>query len=112
MMTPENLDAPTSDVENAELDRWLAQAWKHVANQEYAQAESLFRRAQKAYPQAYQAAYGLGLSLKMTNRPQEAIQSFQQALDLLEKQEVTDDATRRTMLRRLVSAHLSMLAEK
>ena len=111
-MTPENLDAPTSEQENSELDQWLAQAWRHVANQNYAQAESLFRQALKAYPQANQAAYGLGLSLKMTNRPQEAIQSFQQALDLLERQEATDDAARRTMLRRLVSAHLSMLAEK
>ena len=111
-MTPENLDTLSSQLENSELDQWLAQAWKHVANQEYAQAESIFRQAQKAYPQAYQAAYGLGLSLKMTNRPQKAIQSFQQALDILEKQESTDDAARRTMLRRLVSAHLSMLAGK
>lgn len=111
-MTPENPDTLSSQQENSELDQWLAQAWKHVVNQEYAQAESLFRQTLNAYPQSYQAVYGLGLSLKMTNRPQKAIQSFQQTLDILEKQEATDDSARRTMLRRLVTAHLSMLVEK
>jgi tetratricopeptide (TPR) repeat protein len=108
-MAPEEQANPIEQPKNAELDQWLIQAWTHHANKEYPQAENLFHKALQAYPNAEEAAYGLGLSQKLNDRPSEAIQSFQKAYHLLEHSETIQDSARRTMLRRLVAAHLSML---
>ncbi len=109
-MTTETPDNPQEEQKNAELAGWLSQAWSHHANKDYSQAESLFSQALRAYPDADEAAYGLGLSLKQSGRPAEAIQFFQKTLTLLEGSSDSQDTARRAMLRRLVNAHLSMLS--
>ena len=109
-MTSETPANPKEEQTNFELEGWLSQAWSCHANKDYSQAESLFSQALKAYPDAEEAAYGLGLSLKQSGRPEEAIQYFQKALALLESSSNSQDTARRAMLRRLVNAHLSMLS--
>lgn len=109
-MTAEDQNNPIEEQKNTELEGWLSQAWVHHSSQQYAQAERLFQQAFKAYPESDEAAYGLGLSQKLSGRQQEAIQSFQKALSLLDSSSNTQDTARRAMLRRLVNAHLSMLS--
>jgi tetratricopeptide (TPR) repeat protein len=109
-MTTENQTAPTNAQQDPELAARLSQAWRCHANQDYTQAESLFRQALAANPEAEEAAYGLGLALKLSQRSADAQQYFQTALTLLESSTSQQDSVRRVMLRRLVNAHLSMLS--
>ena len=109
-MTTQKSTNLIDEPKNTELEQWISQAWVHHVNKEYSQSESLFRQALKAYPDSEEAAYGLGLSLKQSNHPQEAIQSFQTALKLLENSTTKEDSARWAMLRHLSNAHISMLS--
>ncbi len=91
----------------------INQAWMLQRDGKTAEAVAEFERVIKAAPDDIDALYGLGLTLRYAGRKAEAIQYFQQALNLVEQghaSERTDaNMDRWLMLTRMIRQRLAEL---
>ncbi len=97
------------DEEAHSLDDFVRQGWVRHVNRDLTGAEQSFRTAMQKDPLSYEATYGLGMVLKLQNRKEDAIQAFQKTITLIQDNPNTDDYARKTMLRHLSEAHISMM---
>ena len=99
IVDPTTLDAHTPE----EL---LARGWLFLTRKEYAKSEADLRGALELQPGNPEILYTLGLLLSGDNRPQEAVQAFEQTLKALDSLE---NIVRASMLRRLVNGHINRI---
>jgi hypothetical protein len=83
---------------NQSADELVGKGWLYHTKAEDEDAEGSFR--------AVEALYGLALVLKSQGRRKEAVQTFEQLINLLDM-EVLSDKVRSRMLRRLAKAHVN-----
>jgi tetratricopeptide (TPR) repeat protein len=84
----------------------LARGWLFLTRKEYAKSETDLRSALEQQPGNYEILYALALLLAADNRPQEAVQAFEQALKALDSLE---NIVRAHMLRRLLNGHINRI---
>jgi len=84
----------------------LARGWLFLTRKEYAKSEADLRSALGEQPDNYEILYALGLLLAADNRPQEALQAFEQTLKALS---TMDNVVRAHMLTRLVNGHINRI---
>lgn len=81
----------------------------HYARHEFASAEDDFKQAAASDKHAVDGYYGLGLAYKALNRVEDAIQSFQKAIDLIDSGAPVESGARGSMLRRIANSHIMQL---
>jgi tetratricopeptide (TPR) repeat protein len=92
------------------LEDFMRRGWAYHSRQKQVDAEKDFRNALKLDADSVDANYVLGLILKAQDRKQEAVASFQRAIDLIQTG-VLEDSIRAEMLRRLSKGHISEMIE-
>jgi tetratricopeptide (TPR) repeat protein len=97
-----SIDQPQS------VDDYVRQGWEHYGKGDLSSAEELFKKAISLSPAEIDAFHGLGLALKTQGKREEAIDTFQKLVDLLEKDNTMDNI-RRTMLMRLSKGQINLL---
>ena len=85
--------------------------WTEYARSRPVDAEAAFRQVLALNQQSADAWYGLAMSLRAQDRKEDAIQAFQQAVDLLTKLHIADNPTRVLMMRQLAQAHINQLTQ-
>lgn len=95
--------------EPVDLESSMRRGWAYHSRGKESQAEADFRKALEFAPNSVDANYALGLVLKAQGRKEEAIQAFNQTLQLLEAGSVKDP-TRAEMLHRLALGHINELS--
>lgn len=105
-MTPEGSVGPKQP---KSFEDYYREGWVlHGSSKDEDAAEENFRLAIAVDPNSADAHFGLGLVLKTQDRRQEAIQSFEKVVDILENT-TQEDAIRAKMLRRLALGHINQL---
>ena len=99
IVDPTTVDANTPE----EL---LARGWLFLTRKEYAKSEADLRGALESQPGNYEILYALALLKAADNRPQEALQAFEQALKALDTME---NVVRAHMLSRLINGHINRI---
>jgi tetratricopeptide (TPR) repeat protein len=97
---------PASDPITA--DDFAARGWTHYSKKECFRAEADFRKALEITPDQPDHLYGLALSLQASGRPVEAVQAFENLLQILEKPSEFD-RVRYLMTTRLVKGHINRI---
>jgi len=109
-MPDENFSLSTErSYESSRVTDLLRDAWIQHVQGTNEETEKLFREAMEVDPHSSEAAYGLGLSLKIQKRNDESIEAFQHALSLLDQYGIPESPVRAAMLRHLSKAHISMI---
>ncbi|MBN2550075.1 MAG: hypothetical protein JXB15_13005 [Anaerolineales bacterium] len=110
-MSPAKQPAPLTEptIQPSTAKEYIERGWILHARKEYPASEQDFRQAVALDGQSAEATYGLGLSLKMQKRMQEALQAFERTLNLLNMNVIKDDLIRAAMLRKLTEAHILLL---
>lgn len=107
------MDKPQPDSTAADTpvtaEQWTSSGWKHYALKQYPAAEASFRQAIQLDDRLTDAHYGLSVSLRSQNRTQEAIEEMKKAQECIEADESLEDPGRRTILRQLIEAQLTIL---
>jgi tetratricopeptide (TPR) repeat protein len=99
---PESLENPQTPEE------YIHRGWSlHIRN-EFKDSEASFRKALELDPDSVEAAYGIGMSLRVQGKEEEANQYFQKTLDILNSDSVKMDPARATMFRHLAETHIKM----
>jgi tetratricopeptide (TPR) repeat protein len=107
-MTDEN-NLPRVRSEPVTLEDFLLAGWDAYAKHDQTLAENSFRQAQSLDENSVEAAYGLGLALKMQQRGEPAVEAFQRVIDLIQNGSLQDDLSRASMLRHLSNWHILMI---
>ena len=104
------MSAATTEVKEgtSSAQEHIRVAWSHQAKREFAHAEETFRKALEHDAGSVDGNYGLGMTLKMLDRKDEAIAAFEKVINLLKEREAADPA-RTEMLSRLALAHIKVL---
>lgn len=100
---------PEQMPEPSDLAGFIRRAWAYHARGQEDRAEADFLRALSIDPRSADALYGLGLVHKAQGRKEEAINTFQKTLELIQSGAV-EDRTRSEMLRRLALGHINELS--
>lgn len=88
---------------------YYSEGWAlHGSNKDDDAAEENFRHAIAVDPNSADAYFGLGLVLKSQDRRQEAIDSFEKVVDILDNTN-QEDVIRTKMLRRLALGHINQM---
>ncbi len=113
MANSEVTPTPPSEIhpEPHSSDDFVQQGWILHVNRDLAGAEESFRTALSKDPLSYEAAYGLGLDLKLQGRKEEATQMFQKTIAIIKENPGDEDHNRRNMLQHLANAHMQMMAQ-
>jgi tetratricopeptide (TPR) repeat protein len=85
---------------------YLRRGYAYYGVHQYADAVEDFRRALELDPNAVDAVYGQGMSLKASGKKEEAIAAFKKALALID-QGVIPDKSRARILHRLALGHVN-----
>lgn len=101
-IAPEELSEPT------DFDGFMQRGWAFHSRGNQERAESDFRRALSYSPESVDANYALGLVLKAQGMNDEAVESFNKAMSLIEAGKV-NDSNRLEMMRRLTLGHINEL---
>ncbi|MEW5868927.1 MAG: hypothetical protein AB1894_06600 [Chloroflexota bacterium] len=109
-MTAQTPVLSTADQQPKTAQDFLQRAWKAHVHKNYIRAVGDFRKAMSIEPQSAEACFGLGLSLKMMGKPNDALAAYQKTIQLLDQGSLNDNPARAAMLRRLAQAHASQLA--
>jgi tetratricopeptide (TPR) repeat protein len=105
-MAPEQT---TDSIQAKTYEDYFREGWSlHSSKKDEDAAEEDFRKALALNPKSVDAYFGLGLVLKAQDRRQDAIQAFQEVVDLLNSGTV-EDRSRMQMLRRLAIGHMNQL---
>jgi tetratricopeptide (TPR) repeat protein len=101
-IAPEELSEPT------DYDGFMQRGWAFHSRGNQERAESDFRRALSYSPESVDANYALGLVFKSQGMIDEAVESFNKAMNLIEAGKV-NDSNRLEMMRRLTLGHINEL---
>jgi tetratricopeptide (TPR) repeat protein len=105
-LIPEALgDAPE---EPKSLDELSRKGWAAHAQGEHSAAERYFREAIAKHPRAVDAYYGMGLTLKAEGKRDDAINTFNKVLELL-NEGAEESKSRAEMMRRLTKGHINQM---
>ena len=109
-MSPEDSATPhPAPPEPQSLEEFIRRGWMYHVHGDHIQAEADFRQAQTLDGGSAEAAYGLGLALKLQRKNEPAVQAFQKAKELIDGGALSYDASRGTMLRQLSSWHIQTI---
>lgn len=101
-IAPEELSEPT------DYDGFMQRGWAFHSHGNQERAESDFRRALSYSPESIDANFALGLVFKSQGLKEEAVESFNMAMSLIEAGKGNDSA-RLEMMRRLTLGHINEL---
>ncbi len=82
--------------------------WEQKSGGKLDDAEASFRKAISLEPSSVEAYFGLALILKIQDRRQESIKSFEKVIELIDKD--YQDKVRGQMLKRLSKGHINQLS--
>jgi tetratricopeptide (TPR) repeat protein len=85
---------------------YLRRGYAYYGVKQYAEAVEDFKKALELDPNAVDAVYGQGMSLKASGKKEEAIAAFKNALALID-QGVIPDKSRARILHRLALGHVN-----
>lgn len=110
-MSPNKQPVPPIEptIQPSTAKEYIERGWILHARKEYPASEKDFRQAVALDSQSPEPTYGLGLSLKMQRRMQEALQLFERTLNLMNMGALKNNPIRAAMLRRLTEAHIMLL---
>jgi tetratricopeptide (TPR) repeat protein len=109
-MTLENqIGASPVEESSKTAEDYIGQGWIYYAQKKYTEAEENFRRAILLDERLIDGHYGLGLSARAQGRTTEAIESIRKAQTLAADDKNIGDPGKRTILRLLIDAQLSIL---
>lgn len=101
---PEQADALPSEPLTA--DDFIRRAWTLHVKGNLKDSEADFRQAQSLEAHSVEAYYGLGLSLKLQQQNQPAVEAFEKAIELAKSSDVKEHRVRATMLSHLAIWHI------
>jgi tetratricopeptide (TPR) repeat protein len=99
---------PQESGEPTDFDGFMRRGWANHSRGEQAQAESDFRRALSYSQNSIDAHFALGLVLKTQGKKEDAVETFNVTMGLIE-QGAIEDNEKRVMLRRLTLGHINEL---
>ncbi len=99
---------PTGLPEPTDYESFMRRGWAHHAKGEHERAESDFRRAVSYSPESVDANFALGLNLKSQGRKDEAVEVFNQTMQLIVGEKAESDS-KTEMMRRLTLGHINEL---
>lgn len=99
---------PQESGEPTDFDGFMRRGWVNHSRGEQAQAESDFRRALSYSQNSIDAHFALGLVLKTQGKKEDAVETFNVTMGLIE-QGAIEDNEKRVMLRRLTLGHINEL---
>ncbi len=97
---PENMPQPQTA---AEYER---RGYAFYARSKFKEAEADFQKALEIDPNDVDACYALGMTYKADKMKDEAIQTFQKALQMIDRG-LVENKVRADMLRRLANGHIN-----
>jgi tetratricopeptide (TPR) repeat protein len=98
--------APDKFAEPTDFDGFMRRGWAFHTSGDQDRAESDFRRALSYSPESVEANFALGLVFKSQGMKDEALESLQKAMGLIEGGKI-DSHARSEMMRRLTLAHIN-----
>ncbi|HEX7972977.1 MAG TPA: tetratricopeptide repeat protein [Anaerolineales bacterium] len=104
---PDQTETPASEPQTA--DDFIRRAWTLHVKGNLKDSEADFRQAQALDARSVEAYYGLGLSLKLQQHSQPALEAFQQAIELAKSSDVKEHRVRASMLSHLASWHVQTI---
>lgn len=99
---------PQESGEPTDFDGFMRRGWANHSRGEHAQAESDFRRALSYSQNSVDAHFALGLVLKTQGKKEDAVETFNFTMGLIE-QGAIEDNEKSVMLRRLTLGHINEL---
>lgn len=99
---------PQESGEPTDFDGFMRRGWANHSRGEQAQAESDFRRALSYSQNSIDAHFALGSVLKTQGKKEDAVETFNVTMGLIE-QGAIEDNEKRVMLRRLTLGHINEL---
>jgi tetratricopeptide (TPR) repeat protein len=106
-MTPDNATPTGNNPSTA--DDYVDQGWTNHVNGEQANSEASFRKALEINSQSIEAYYGLGMTLKIQNQMQPAIDAFEKVVALINSDQMKDDPARASILRNLANTQIEFI---
>ena len=101
---------PSQMPEPEDVDGYVRRGYVFYSRHMYKEAETDFRNAVSLNPEAVDAIYALGMTLKAQREDDAAIKAFQRAIELLEAG-VVEGKSRTEMLRRLALGHINEITQ-
>ena len=108
LATPQIIEPTTLTPTNA--NSYINRAYIYHSRGDFLHAEEDILQALSMDSTLVEAHYALGLNLKAQNRPDEAVQAFQKALEQLNRAE-KENPTRTHMLTRIIKGHINQLTK-
>ena len=105
IQTPVDLSPKEARPGEESIDR----AWTYYAQGKYAEAEAEFRSAAVQDDRLIDAHYGLAISARSQGKTEEAVGALRKAQQIVEDETIEINPNRRTILRQLIAAQLSIL---
>ncbi len=102
-MAPDVFSAPHT------VEDFVRNGWTLHVKGDYKAAEADFRKALSKNPRSVEATYGLGMSLKLQGRAEEAVQAFKKTQEMIEAGELKSDPPRATILKSLSESHVLLI---
>lgn len=99
---------PTRPTDPDSADQLVESGWKRYSNKEFFRAEEDFQKALKLTPDNVDTMYALGMTQQASGRLQDAIQTFENVIHLLEVYK-EKDPVRALMLTRLAHGHINRM---
>jgi tetratricopeptide (TPR) repeat protein len=96
------VENPTNAAEFAE------RGWSHYSKKEFFRAEADFRKSLEISPNQPDYLYALGMTLQASGRPQDAVQSFERVIQLIDNPS-EENRVRFYMLTRLAKGHINRI---
>ena len=87
----------------------IERAWTYYAQGKYSEAEAEFRAAAFHDDRLIDAHYGLAVSSRSQGKTEEAVGALKKAQQLVDDETIDVNPNRRTILRQLITAQLSIL---
>lgn len=99
---------PTDPSVPRDADQRIESGWRNYSKKAYDQAEADFKKALELDPDNVDTLYALGMTYQAAGRKQEAIQTFEKVLQLLERLK-EENPVRALMLTRLAHGHINRM---
>jgi tetratricopeptide (TPR) repeat protein len=108
-MSPDKKPPAEPVIEPQSAEDYMHRAWTLHVQGDYTASEADFRKALSMNPELVEAHYGLGMSYKIRQQSEPAIEEFEKTIQLLENHPIPDDPARTSMLQHLSESHIALL---
>jgi Tfp pilus assembly protein PilF len=99
---------PTEPSEPRVADELVESGWHHYAQNEFDQAEEDFKKSLEITPHNADTMYALAMTQQAARRSQDAVQTFQKVIQLIDMYK-EEDPVRALMLTRLANGHINRI---